>query len=85
MTGDQCMMTSQKCDELQARVEELETRAAFQEDTLQSLSEQLAHQQGVLEQQQQMMQTLYRQLRDMQDLAGAAGDSAPVQEIPPHY
>ena len=41
---------------LQSRVDELETRLAFQEDTLQALNEQLAHQQSVTEQQQQMLQ-----------------------------
>lgn len=70
---------------LQLRVDELETRLAFQEDTLQALSEQLAHQQGVTEQQQQMMQTLYRQLRDVQDASGADGAAPSTQERPPHY
>ncbi|HQQ75237.1 MAG TPA: SlyX family protein [Pseudomonadales bacterium] len=70
---------------LQLRVDELETRLAFQEDTLQALSEQLAHQQGVTEQQQQMMQTLYRQLRDVQDASSADGAAPSAQERPPHY
>lgn len=70
---------------LQLRVDELETRLAFQEDTLQALSEQLAHQQGVTEQQQQMMQTLYRQLRDVQDTSSADGAAPSTQERPPHY
>ena len=70
---------------LQLRVDELETRLAFQEDTLQALSEQLAHQQGVTEQQQQMMQTLYRQLRDVQDASSADGAAPSTQERPPHY
>lgn len=70
---------------LQLRVDELETRLAFQEDTLQALSEQLAHQQSVTEQQQQMMQTLYRQLRDVQDASSADGAAPSAQERPPHY
>lgn len=70
---------------LQLRVDELETRLAFQEDTLQALSEQLAHQQSVTEQQQQMLQVLYRQLRDVQDASSADGAAPSSQERPPHY
>jgi SlyX protein len=75
----------QRVDELQLCVDELQGRLAFQEDTLQALSEQLAHQQGVTEQQQQMMQTLYRQLRDVQDASSADGAAPSTQERPPHY
>lgn len=72
--------------ELQARLEELESRVAFQEDALQTLSEQLAHQQGVTEQQQQMMQVIYRQLRDMREMdAAQAGPADALLEKPPHY
>lgn len=71
--------------QLQMRIDELETRLAFQEDTLQILSEQLAHQQAVTEQHQQMMQVLYRQIRDVQDAGGAEGAASTSQERPPHY
>lgn len=70
---------------LQLRVDELETRLAFQEDTLQALSEQLAHQQSVTEQQQQMLQTLYAQVRDVQDASGSDVAAPSAQERPPHY
>lgn len=70
---------------LQLRVDELETRLAFQEDTLQALSEQLAHQQSVTEQQQQMLQALYAQLRDVQDTSSSDGAAPASQERPPHY
>lgn len=71
---------------LQARVDELETRLAFQEDTLQTLGEQLAHQHELISQQQAMLQAVYRQLRDVQASAGdAGGDAAPADERPPHY
>lgn len=67
------------------RVDELETRLAFQEDTLQALNEQLAHQQSVTEQQQQMLQALYAQIRDVQDASSADGAAPVSQERPPHY
>jgi SlyX protein len=70
---------------LQLRIDELETRLAFQEDTLQALSEQLAHQQSVTEQQQQMLQALYAQIRDVQDASSADGAASSAQERPPHY
>ena len=70
---------------LQSRVDELETRLAFQEDTLQALNEQLAHQQSVTEQQQQMLQVLYAQVRDVQDAGSAEGAAPDSQERPPHY
>ena len=69
----------------QSRVDELETRLAFQEDTLQALNEQLAHQQSVTEQQQQMLQVLYAQVRDVQDASSAEGAAPDSQERPPHY
>lgn len=70
---------------LQSRVDELETRLAFQDDTLQALNEQLAHQQSVTEQQQQMLQVLYAQVRDVQDASSAEGAAPDSQERPPHY
>lgn len=79
------MNNQEEIANLQARVEELETRLAFQEDTLQALSEQLAHQQGVTEQQQQMLQFLYRQLQDVQEASSAGGAAPASQEKPPHY
>ncbi len=72
-------------DEMQLCIDELQGRLAFQEDTLNALSEQLAHQQSVTEQQQQMLQALYAQLRDVQDAGGVEGAASSSQERPPHY
>ncbi len=69
----------------EARITELESRVAFQEDTLNTLSQQLAHQQSVTEKQQQQLQNLYRQLQDLRDLSGHEGPSQEMQEKPPHY
>ena len=79
------MSTEDDVTGLQLRIDELETRLSFQEDTLQTLNEQLAHQQSVTEQQQQMLQALYAQLRDVQDASGADGAAPASQERPPHY
>ncbi len=69
---------------LQQRVDELEMRLAFQEDAMQTLHEQIARLQQETEKQQQMLQVLYRQWREMQDSA-ESGAAATAQEKPPHY
>ncbi len=69
---------------LQLRVDELEMRLAFQEDALQTLHEQIANLQQDAEKQQQMLQVLYRQWREMQEAALDGAVNA-TQEKPPHY
>jgi uncharacterized coiled-coil protein SlyX len=69
---------------LQLRVDELEMRLAFQEDALQTLHEQIANLQQDAEKQQQMLQVLYRQWREMQEAALDDAANA-TQEKPPHY
>lgn len=72
-------------DTLASRLAELETRLAFQEDALQTLSEQLAHQQALTTQQQKMMQWLYEQWQEMHEASTSAGNNELPQEKPPHY
>jgi SlyX protein len=69
---------------LQLRIEELEIRLAFQEDAMQALNNQIANLQQDSEKQQQMLQVLYRQWREMQE-ATLDGAAASTQEKPPHY
>ncbi len=78
------MNESHHIEQLMQRIDELEMRVAFQEDTLQTLSEQIACWQQVSEQQQEMLRVLYRQWRDWQESAGG-GFAGDVQEKPPHY
>lgn len=85
LTGDPLTGEKSREDALLARVAELESRVAFQEDTLQSLDRELAHQQAVIEQQQRMMQAVYRQVRDLRDLSPENGPIQEMQEKPPHY
>lgn len=70
--------------DLQLRMDELEMRVAFQEDTLQALNAQIANLQQDSEKQQQMLQMLYRQWSEMQ-AAALDGAVAATQEKPPHY
>lgn len=68
---------------LDTRVEELEVRVAFQEDTLQTLNDELASQQQQIEQLQAMLQVVYRELKAAQEQQGQGATAA--SERPPHY
>ncbi len=70
--------------DLQLRIDELEMRLAFQEDTVQALNAQIANLQKDSEKHQQMLQLLYSQWREMQE-AALDGAVVSVQEKPPHY
>ena len=67
---------------MKARIIELETRLAFQEQTIQELN-------GVLLEQQRQIDGLRRELERLQDRVGALGMSTvadPSEETPPpHY
>lgn len=63
------------------RLTDLETRIAFQEDSIQTLSDELYRQQKELERVQQLCNLMLQQLQDMPS-SGAPG---PVDEKPPHY
>lgn len=69
---------------LELRVTELETRLAFQDDTLQQLSDELLAQGRLIERLQRQVEMLAARQADLADLAGQIGpaeDEAP----PPHY
>ncbi len=66
----------------EARIIELETRLAFQDDTIQQLSDTLATQQQQLDNLTRMVKIINKQLKSLpQDLGGGAGEEPP----PPHY
>ncbi len=61
---------------------DLETRLAFQDDTIEQLSETIAKQQKQLEDLTRMVKIINKQIKSLpQELAGSAGDEPP----PPHY
>lgn len=63
------------------RLTDLETRIAFQEDTIQTLSDELYRQQKELERLQQLCNLMLQQLQDLN-----SGDApGPIDEKPPHY
>lgn len=69
---------------LQARIAELESQAAFQEELHQRLDQVVARQDGDLLKLQQQFEALARRLGDLQE-QGAAISGDPANEVPPHY
>lgn len=67
--------------ELERRIADLETRLAFQDDTIQALNDVLIAQQAAVDRLQAQLKLLARRQEDMQGDIGMEGDEAP----PPHY
>ncbi|TJZ77600.1 SlyX family protein [Chitiniphilus eburneus] len=67
---------------MENRLTELEIKLAFQDDLLDALNDTVARQ-------QQQIDTLQAQLRELYDmvrgLESGAGRRPPAEEIPPHY
>lgn len=68
--------------ELEDRVADLESRLAFQDDALQTLSDVVYEQERVIERLRLQMQALIKRLEDLQGQVGVAGDD---EAPPPHY
>ncbi|BDX17237.1 MAG: hypothetical protein CMK85_06885 [Pseudomonadales bacterium] len=69
-------------DQLVARVDELETRLAFQDDTIQALNDALAAQQFELDRLRRSLELVAKRQADLAaQIPGDAGEEAP----PPHY
>lgn len=66
---------------LEARVMELESRLAFQDDTIQALSDELVEQNRRIERMQLQLTALARRQEELNGQVGIAEDEAP----PPHY
>lgn len=67
--------------ELEQRITDLEARLAFQDDTIQTLSDVLFAQQRSVERLQAQLGMLARRQEDIQSRMGGEEDEAP----PPHY
>ncbi|MFC2974105.1 SlyX family protein [Azotobacter bryophylli] len=66
---------------LEMRITELETRLAFQDDTIQALNDELVAQQRLIERLQLQVEALAKRQQELLDELGPAEDEAP----PPHY
>lgn len=67
--------------DVDGRINELESRLAFQDDTLQALNDALVAQQRLLERVQLQMAALIKRQEEVGSQFGMAEDEAP----PPHY
>ena len=75
----------QEDEELRQQLVDVQTQLAFQEDTMQSLSEAMAAQQQEILVLRRQLQLL-KQRQDEQSARHAPGDeAAPALEKPPHY
>lgn len=77
-------MAGQHQDELLHRIADLESRFAFQEDTIETLNQLVTQQADELSNMQRKMQSL---IEKFQQLNEQRSDSPinPADEIPPHY
>lgn len=66
---------------LELRIVELETRQAFQDDTIQALNDVVVEQSRVIERLQSQMAELIKRYEEMVGQYGSEGEEAP----PPHY
>lgn len=66
---------------LEARITELESRLAFQDDTIQALNDELIGQQRIVERLQQQFLLLARRQEEISHRVDGFDDEAP----PPHY
>ncbi len=67
---------------VELRLMELETRVAFQDDALMTMSDEIARQQRDIERLQLQLQALARR---QEDLAGQVGEPLGDEPLPPHY
>ncbi|OCX90789.1 MAG: hypothetical protein BFD77_05930 [Pseudomonas sp. CO183] len=67
--------------DLESRVTDLETRLAFQDDTIQALNDVLVEQQRAMQRMQLQLRALAKRQEEMQMPLDAGEDEAP----PPHY
>ena len=69
-------------DDLTVRLDELETRLAFQDDTIEALNEVVSRQELALEKLQRAVELLARR---QADLAASMPGESEADQPPPHY
>ncbi|WP_374621094.1 SlyX family protein [Pandoraea sp.] len=69
-------------ESLEARVVELEVKAAFHEDLLETLNDVVTRQAQQIDMMEKQIKALYEQ---MQSQGQGGNDGNPRHEIPPHY
>ncbi|WP_318837919.1 SlyX family protein [Neiella holothuriorum] len=76
------MTTSESTEQLQLRIEELETKLAFQDTTIADLNQEVSAHQELIDKLQQQVKLMFRQVND---LKGSNMASESEETPPPHY
>ncbi|MGS2717956.1 SlyX family protein [Eionea flava] len=77
------MLDKTNCEQLQKDVEELQTRLAFQEDTLQQLDQTIADQDKTI---RSLIAQLLRWEQRLEEISDTVAESGqPDSQPPPHY
>ncbi|MDG1122758.1 MAG: SlyX family protein [Glaciecola sp.] len=82
MPSDSAVLTAQIIKELDTRIIDLESKVAFQDDTIESLNDALSQQQQQLAQMTYKMNHMVERLKSMQPSNIATQDE---EAPPPHY
>lgn len=69
---------------IESRLDELESRLAFQDDLIESLNETITRQDREMARLELRVQTLGEKLNDLAESSVVPGD-LPGNEVPPHY
>lgn len=72
-------------DDLQASLEELQSRAAYQEDNIDALNRTVAEQHQQIYRLQKDLDLLREVIRELKDSASAVSTDMGVEPPPPHY
>ncbi|MFC1689496.1 SlyX family protein [Pseudomonadota bacterium] len=70
--------------QIQSRLDELESRLAFQDDMIETLNETITRQDRDLVRMELRLQALADKLKDLAESSAMPGASA-AHEVPPHY
>ncbi len=84
MTTGQLESTTSDAPSKESAIADLQSRVAFQEDTLQALNQVIADQDAGIRQLQKQVQLLNKKLNDIANNIGQGG-SQEGEEPPPHY
>ncbi len=70
---------------MEERITELESRLAWQEDTIEALNSTVALQQKQIDQMQKICRNLIERFGELSETVAAASGGDPGPETPPHY